>query len=394
MDATKDKFAAGEQGLGYIYQVRFALAHLMGQEESQTLFLEADDDVKVVDVDGQSTLISLKHKKVGETVGTLSVDFWKSVRIWLSRYIRDGKLACDHSYCMATTARVGQKSELRFFLPGSVKPTGFENNLLTELDGSASELSGEIRTTLKALSATERQDFFSRIVIADESPRIPNLEAEITRQMKAVRQKYRDDIRERLEGWWWSQAIAHLEGTRGAISGYEVWDKVAAYSEEYRDDNLPITFGDSLPPEGVDADKDTRQFVQQLRAIGMPTYSLELAILDFHRAFSQRSHWARTEVLLDDELGKFERKLVGEWNRVRAHKKITPTASEQELEEVGRALYEWAELKCQTQIRARVTEEFVRRGTFHILANRSPEPAVYWHPKFAERLKAALEAAQ
>ena len=28
-------------------------------------------------------------------MGTLSTDFWKSVRIWLDRYIRDGNLACD-----------------------------------------------------------------------------------------------------------------------------------------------------------------------------------------------------------------------------------------------------------------------------------------------------------
>ena len=113
MATHTDKYAAGEQGLGYVYQIRFALAHLMKQDEGQALLIEADDDVELRDVDGKKTLISLKHKQVGETVGTLSTDFWKSVRIWLDRYIRDGNLACDHSYCMATTARVGPTSLLR-----------------------------------------------------------------------------------------------------------------------------------------------------------------------------------------------------------------------------------------------------------------------------------------
>ena len=57
-----DKYAAGEQGLGYVYQIRFALAHLMKQDESQALLIEADDDVELRDVEGKKTLISLKHK--------------------------------------------------------------------------------------------------------------------------------------------------------------------------------------------------------------------------------------------------------------------------------------------------------------------------------------------
>lgn len=133
MAMQTDKYAAGEQGLGYVYQIRFALAHLMNQDESQALLIEADDDVELKDIEGKKTLISLKHKQIGETVGTLSTDFWKSVRIWLDRYIRDGNLACDHSYCMATTARVGPTSLLRYFLAGADdKPADFAKRGCTE----------------------------------------------------------------------------------------------------------------------------------------------------------------------------------------------------------------------------------------------------------------------
>lgn len=70
--ATKtDKYAAGEQGLGYVYQIRFALAYLMKQDEGHSLLIEADDDVELRDIEGRKTLISLKHKQAGETVGTL-----------------------------------------------------------------------------------------------------------------------------------------------------------------------------------------------------------------------------------------------------------------------------------------------------------------------------------
>jgi hypothetical protein len=394
MATKKDKYSAGEQGLGYVYQIRFALAHLMKQDETKSLLIEADDDVQLVDVDGQSTLVSLKHKQEGETVGTLSVDFWKSVRIWFNRYVRDGMLACEHSFCMATTACVGPNSMLKYFLSGTESMSDdFPERLVAELDRSSTELVNEIKAEFGKLSTDERRDFISRIVIVDSSPRIQNLDAEIANQLKAVPRQYRADVQERLEGWWTRQAIGVIVRDRDPITSAEVWDKVAIINNEYTEQNLPITFDESFPAGGTDPSNDTRQFIQQLRAIGMPTDSLELAILDFHRAFSQRSHWARVNVLFNGEMSKFERRLVDEWKRAKAYIKVAETDTEEKLQAAGQQLYEWAETKsAHIQIRTRVTEEYVRRGTFHILADRKPQPELYWHPRFLERLKATLNA--
>lgn len=392
--ATKtDKYAAGEQGLGYVYQIRFALAHLMKQDEGQSLLIEADDDVELRDIEGRKTLISLKHKQVGETVGTLSTDFWKSVRIWLDRYVRDGKLACEHSYCMATTARVGAGSMLRYFQVGSAsKPADFAAQLIAELKGSKADLSAQVNATLASLSGDEQRDFFERIVIADSSLRIKELDSAFEPLMRPVVQKFRVDVRERMEGWWLGQAIEVIQGDREPITGAEVWAKFASINSEYYDERLPITFEDEYPPEGIDPLEDPRQFVQQLRAIGMPTDSLELAILDFYRAFSQRAHWARVNVLVGGEMKKFERRLVEEWKRAKAWIKVSEPGNEEQLQEAGRRLYDWAENQSRgLQIRKQVTEDFIRRGSLHILADEKPDPRVHWHPKFIENLKATLK---
>jgi hypothetical protein len=392
--ATKtDKYAAGEQGLGYVYQIRFALAHLMKQDEGQSLLIEADDDVELRDTDGRKMLISLKHKQAGETVGTLSTDFWKSVRIWLDRYVRDGRLACEHSYCMATTARVGPGSMLRYFKAGSApKPADFAAQLVVELEGSKAALSAQVKATLGSLSGDEQRDFFERIVIADSSLRIKELDSAFEPLMRSVVKKFRVDVRERLEGWWFGQAIDVIQGDREPITGAEVWAKFASINSEYYDERLPITFEDEYPPEGVDPMDDPRQFVQQLRAIGMPTDSLELAILDFYRAFSQRAHWARVNVLVGGELQKFERRLVEEWKRAKAWVKVSDPDNEAQLQEAGRRLYDWAENQSiGLQIRKQVTEDFIRRGSFHILADEKPEPRIHWHPKFCENLKATVK---
>lgn len=396
MATQTDKYAAGEQGLGYVYQIRFALAHLMRQDdESSSLLIEADDDVQVKDVNGKDTLISLKHKKAGETVGTLSVDYWKSVRIWLDRYKRDGKLACSHAYCMATTARVGPNSMLKHFQAvAEPKPADFVAKLLAELKNSSTELSTEISASMAGLNDAELGDFFSRIVIADCSLRINELEAAVASQLKSVIPKFRTDARERLEGWWLGQAIELIRKKRAPITSSEVWLMVSSISSQYHDERLPITFEEEVPPEGVDPLNDPRQFVQQLRAIGIDTVGLEMAILDFYRAVSQRSHWARVDVLLGGEMKRFETRLVEEWKRAKSWASIKGLSNDAQLLEAGQRLYQWAENESRhLQIRKQVTEDFIRRGSFHILADEKPEPRVYWHPKFLDMLKAPVEAA-
>jgi len=387
----RDKYAAGEQGLGYVYQIRFALAHLMKQDESQALLIEADDDVELRDVDGKKTLISLKHKQVGETVGTLSTDFWKSVRIWLDRYVRDGTLACDHSYCMATTARVGPASLLGYFLDGAdAKPEDFANQLIAELKGSKAPVSAQIETNFRSLTATQRDDFLARIVIADSSLRVKELDTAFVPLLRSVAARFRTDVRERLEGWWLREAIELIQGERQPITGAEVWAKFAQINSEYYDERLPITFDDAYPNEKIDALMDTRQFVEQLRAIGMSSDSLEMAILDFYRAFSQRAHWCRVNALLGGEIRKFELRLIEEWKRARGWAMLKAPQNEAEFQAAGRQLYDWAENQSKgLQIRKDVTEDFVRRGSFHILADEKPMPRVHWHPQFLERLKAA-----
>ena len=388
MVTHSDKYAAGEQGLGYVYQIRFALAHLMKQEESQALLIEADDDVELRDIDGKKMLISLKHKQVGETVGTLSTDFWKSVRIWLDRYIRDGNLACDHSYCMATTARVGPNSLLKYFLiSADAKPTDFVKQLVTELKGSKTELSAQIEATFSSLSEPQQEDFLARIVIADSSLRIQELDGAFAPLLRSVATKFRVDVRERMEGWWLREAIELIQGERKPITGAEVWAKFAQVSSEYYDERLPITFDDAYPDEEIDAVKDTRQFVEQLRAISMSRDSLEMAILDFYRAFSQRAHWTRVNALVGGEIRKFELRLVEEWKRARGWAMVNAPQNEAEFQAAGRRLYDWAENQSKgLQIRKDVTEDFVRRGSFHILADEKPTPRVHWHPQFLERL--------
>ena len=404
-DRPTDKYSAGEQGLGYIYQARLALLHLLQLPEDTSVFLEKDDDLDFVDGGGGKSLASLKHKAVGDRLTDLSTDFWKSVNIWLARYKRDGRAASNLRFFLFTTGTVSADSFLARLLPDQPVASG-DSATLTELADAAlakskSQLIGPIITEFNELSDREKQDFIERILILDGSPRIGDIPATIRdKHMRSIRREHREFVFERLEGWWTDAVIKQLTGARPeGIFGYEVSDKLSNLAEEYKADNLPITFRGKAPADEIDTDADPRLFVAQLREIGISSNRIRSAILDYYRAFEQRSAWARENLLALGEVEEYEDRLADEWGRYKdvAFEKLKGDSAEEALREAGSALYNWAEFETgkieSLRIRARVTEPYVLRGSLHILADATPEPRVYWHPRFLDRLGELLGVA-
>lgn len=399
---TFDKFSASEPGLGYLYQSRLALLRLLALPEDTAVFLEKDDDVDFEDEAGYKSLLSLKHKAAGDRLTNLSIDFWKSVRIWLVRYKRDNRSASKLRFFLFTTATVSDTSFLLGFLPYQ-NSTALEIEKLrvkTEeaLSMSKSTLIIEVANEFNALTPTEKLDFLGRIQIFDCSPRIENI-PEIIKDthFRSIRRPHRMAVFERIEGWWHELIIRKLtENDEVGIFGFEVSDKLSAISEEYNSDNLPITFRWREPSGEIDTENDPRRFVVQLREIGVSSSRIRNAILDYYRAYQQRSEWVREDLLVSGEIENYEDRLVDEWSRFRdvLLEKLDENSAEDLLLQAGKDLYNWADLQSgnieSLRIRARVTEPFVTRGSFHILANATSDPKVYWHPCFLDGLGKVL----
>lgn len=403
--AAGDQYSASEQGLGYIYQPRFALLRLLQLPENTSILIEKDDDLDFIDSNGGKSLASLKHKGTGDRLTDLSTDFWKSVRIWLARYNRDGRSEANLRFFLFSTGTVSSTSILRHFLveppTEEEKPTSLSQLATEVLAKTKSELIGTIAKEFQELNNNEQEDFLSRIVIFDGSPRVDDVPSIIKNQnMRSVRRENRDAIFERLEGWWNDTIVNMLVGKRiEPIFGYEISDKLCALSEEYQSDNLPITFRGKEPPGGLDAESDQRLFVVQLREIGVASNRIRNAILDYYRAFEQRSAWARESLLISGEMEEYEDRLVDEWSRYRdaVFEELDEDSADTTLLAAGKELYRWMDLQSGNnsalRIRERVTEPYVVRGGFHILANTKPIPRVYWHPLFLNRVDQLLGAA-
>lgn len=399
---VSDKYAAGEQGLGYMYQPRLALLKLFELPENTSVFLEKDDDLDFIDMDGGKILASLKHKAEGDRLTDLSTDFWKSVRIWLNRYKRDGRIETNFRFFLFTTSSVQSTSFLNNFLTNrnvvSAELVELVEKTNVVLNKSKSKLITKIANEFNELTLSEKQDFLTRVFIIDVNHRIEDIPSIIkSKHMRSIRREFRDSVFKHLEGWWNDEVIKQLTGKREeGIFGFEVSDKLHAISQEYTSDNLPITFRNKEPSIEINTDDDPRTFVVQLRDIGISSQRIRNAILDYYRAFEQRSEWARENILVTGEIESYEDRLVDEWSRYKdvVFEDLDENSAENILKLAGKELYKWADMQSgnieSLRIRSRVTEPYVIRGSFHILANSIPVPKVYWHPRFLYRLDTLL----
>ena len=116
MTGSASQFSAAEAGLGYIFQSRFALLRMFDLPEDSEVYIERNDDVEFVAPNGQVSLGSLKHKAVGERLSDLSVDFWKSVRVWVNFFKSSGMANSNARFILYSTASVSPGSFLQLFV--------------------------------------------------------------------------------------------------------------------------------------------------------------------------------------------------------------------------------------------------------------------------------------
>ena len=366
MGDSASPFSAAEQGLGYIFQARFALLKILSLPESCAILLEKEDDVEFVSERGIKSLVSLKHKAEGDRLTNLSTDFWKSVRIWLAHYLTTGRVASTSNFLLFTTATISDGSFLKMFTDGVQAEEFRAKAAQLEIAKSKSALLGAIREELAGLGAEERRDFYARITIFDASPRATDIPALVEPLLRTIRRQARAALFERLEGWWVDLVIKTLAGERKEpVYGYEVSDKLSALAEEYRTDNLPITFRGKQPAGHIDVANDQRLFVRQLHALDLSAARVRSAIIDYYRAFEQRSSWARESLLVSGEIEDYEDRLVEEWGRYReiVLESVAKPSDEEANLRAGRELYRWAEMETSMlRIRERVTEQYVIRA--------------------------------
>ena len=396
--ASGGLFAAVDTTLGYLYQIRSALLWTLRRLKVEPEFLvsvESLDDVTFETVGGDPTdLLQTKHHRAG--IGSLtdaSIDLWKTLRIWFEGYA-SGDIHTAANLCLVTTG-VAPDGTAAWNLRTSPRNVAAAQSVLDlTASSSTNERNASAYQTYLAASASVRTAILERVIVVDAAPSIADLDGELRQEVYwAADREYHNAFLERLEGWWLRRVLVQLtSATNKRIGSVELEAQMSDLREQFKQEALPID-DDLLMytlDDAVSAAHENSKFVRQLELVKAGKRRIAIAIRDYYRAYEQRSRWLRNDLVVDIDLGKYEKRLVEEWEVVfeAMRDDLGKSAADEAQELAARSVLTWCE-RTTIPIRPSVTEPFVSRGSLHML---SDEMRIGWHPEFLNRLAPLLSA--
>lgn len=370
--------------LGYLYQCREALLLAIVETKSHpglSISIERFDDVAFEENGSASEQLQLKHHANAASLADMSVDLWKTLRIWSEQTSANLNLPFERRFTIITTAQapVGSAAELlrspRPSLDAEEKALAL---LCAAATNSINQESAIGRKAFLALSEHAQQNLITAIRVHDNAPNITNARSEIEDLLIfAAPEGKVIPVVDHLEGWWFAQVVNCLGNPEApAISLLALRAKIDEIASAFRSGELLIN-PDALTVSAEDLSaSDNRIFVKQMRCVDVAEESVELAKRDYYRATAQRSTWARENALLDGEAARYDADLVERWMRERlARESGGKPVSDDDKKAFGRDLFHWSS-RVQLPFRNR-HEQWLCSGSYQILADGV---TVGWHP--------------
>lgn len=386
---------ASEQMLGYLYQVRYALALLLENDNSDCqISIEKFDDVAFSKDDIPIQLIQLKHHIQHQgNLADASTDMWRTIKVWLDAISETLDILDGTNFLIITTATAPIDSAAFLLKKDSNRnPDTAYEKLKTVCFSSVNQAHQRYYDAFREAGEDTVKQLIRQIYIVDCASNIIDVEKDILKHIRySCIPKHQKMIYERLEGWWFKKAIDALCcDTPVFVNQNQVRSFIVSVSQEYADDNLPIDILDIDDLQEDNFSANEKIFHEQLKLICLGNHRMQLALRDYYRAFRQRASWVRNDLLYVNELGQYEQRLIDEWEHAFAAMEETLSetnnATEGEKAKEGRQLFSDIE-KRDIRIRPKCQEAFIMRGSYHILANQLK---IGWHVDFFDRLKQLL----
>lgn len=386
---------ASEQMLGYLYQVRYALALLLENDNSDCqISIEKFDDVAFSKDDIPIQLIQLKHHIQHQgNLADASTDMWRTIKVWIDAISETPDILDGTNFLIITTATAPIDSAAFLLKKDSNRnPDTAYQKLKTVCFSSVNQAHQRYYDAFREAGEDTVKQLIRQIYIIDCASNIIDVEKDILKHIRySCIPKHQKMIYERLEGWWFKKAIDALCcDTPVFVNQNQVRSFIVSVSQEYADDNLPIDILDIDDLQESNFSANEKIFHEQLKLICLGNHRMQLALRDYYRAFRQRASWVRNDLLYVNELGQYEQRLIDEWEHAFAAMEETLSeinnATEEEKAKEGRQLFSDIE-KRDIRIRPKCQEAFIMRGSYHILANQLK---IGWHVDFFDRLKQLL----
>lgn len=389
-----EQFNARDSALGYLYQVRLALLWALRRLRATSDFrvgLETLDDV-VFESEGRPTdLLQAKHRiKRVATLTDASPDIWKTFRIWLTA-LAAGQVDSATRLILVSTG-VSDEGTAAFLLGEGERRN--EEAALVLLDSAARSSSSKENAKgcelFLALNGQEKLAFLERVVIMDGAPVATDVEQELHSELRfLVPKKQIPSALDALEGWWFAQTVKQLSSPGGlaTLTSSSIELKMDDIREHSHADALLID--NELLQQKLDqatlASYSRYTFAKQVTLVTKNKTRLNRAITDYFRAYTQRSKWLRTDLLLlaDDE--RFRQDLYEAWEIrfARAQEALETDSSDSNCQAAGGELLAWAESDADFSLKPGMATPWMARGTLHEL---SDQLRIGWHPEYLRLL--------
>ncbi len=386
---------APEQLLGYLYQVRYALALLLENENTDfQISIERFDDIAFSKDGLPKELIQLKHhvQRHGDLTNG-STDLWRTLKVWIDIISDAPNMLSGTGFFVITTA-IAPDNSAAYHLKNDINRNIESAYAILKKTCITSKNKDHKKYHEAFLNAGEItvKCLLNQIYIVDSASNIIEVEKVFRKHIRyTCVPKHEDQICERLEGWWYRKAIEALcSDTPVFVTQSQVRSFIVSVHQEYSEDNLPIDIFDIETLQEGDLSDNEKVFFEQLKLISLGSRRMQIALRDYYCAFKQRANWVRNDLLYVNELEKYEQRLIDEWEHAFAAMEDDLAefngATEDEKAKAGRMLFSDIE-KRDIRIRPKCQEAFVMRGSFHMLANQLK---VGWHIDFYDRLKKLL----
>jgi hypothetical protein len=372
---------ASSSMLGYLFQLHCGLYLLISDvNERVSVCLEKYDDVSIVDEEGNQHLYQTKlHTKQVGNLTDSSTDLWRTLKVWIDWYVSNPEQLQDTKFTIITNASALEMSAASKLQIENRDIASAYKILKNIAETSKNSNHQQYYTALLSMSQEKAEQLLHRIFVISNGDDIQTTDSKIMDRLKySTEPKYIPSLFERLVGWWLKKAEEILISENLVlISLREVQSKIVQIASEYKDDNLPIEdFNESSIQE---YENNEKLFQTQLRALSISPNRLRLATKDYYRAFIQRTKWINEKLTYVDELDRYEGRLVEEWEhsfiQMEDELSRTKTVTEKIKQSKGINLLDKMEDK-DIRIRNKISEPFVMRGSYHILADMV---RIGWH---------------
>ena len=395
MGSGETAHSAAGSALGYLYQCYVPLLQLAQRSADQpelVLKMELFDDVQFDQAGIPKELIQTKHHPASRgDLRDTSVDLWRTINAWISAIEQLNPTEVPALTLLTTTA-AKPGSAAAVLRDDAERDAQHALELLrTAALASVNQTTQRWRTRFIRLTSVAQDTLVSAITIADGAVTFDQFDEELARELRWALPgaDLADAFIEHVKGWWFDVALRLLRRDITAFAAADMLAAIQDIRDQFTPDNLPTDPELPNPDAGDIAEYEERAFVHQLKLIATTDEQLALAIRDCYRAFTQRSRWLRRELIGVNEIDRFEKRLVEDWEFVFTNltAELDGGAEEGGRQKCGREILAKAAETAKARIRDRYEESFLTRGSLHLLADHR---RVGWHPDFEARLEALL----